>query len=207
MREANDEPSLLQESLFYTGDTDKDGFFKIEHALIKNRYYPVKDLITDMIVKSGNDSTAVLFNRVDKNRLAQIYDDLGFSFPEESKPELISAKIYSRLFRVLYSSKYLDRDLSEEVLKLLSEVEFKNALNLGVPDNIKIAHKFGERTTTLPNGVVERQLHDCGIIYYPDHPYFLCVMTKGNDFTKLEKIIAEVSSVAYTHWVEIWSQS
>jgi hypothetical protein len=42
-----------------------------------------------------------------------------------------------------------------------------------------------------------RELHDCGIVYLPDNPYLLCVMTKGNDFAKMEKIIEEISRLSY----------
>ena len=44
------------------------------------------------------------------------------------------------------------------------------------------------------------ELHDCGIIYYPNHPYFLCVMTKGADFPVLAGVIREVSQTA---WEEV----
>jgi hypothetical protein len=60
--------------------------------------------------------------------------------------------------------------------------------------NIPVAHKFGERTG-FAGGV--KQLHDCGIVYYPKNPYLLCIMTRGTDFTKLESTIAAVSKMVY----------
>ena len=84
-------------------------------------------------------------------------------------------------------------------MQLLTETTFKNGLVQGVPDGIPVAHKFGEQTIVNPtdNSIEFRELHDCGIIYYPKSPYFLCVMTKGEDFTKLQSIIAEISSISY----------
>ena len=37
------------------------------------------------------------------------------------------------------------------------------------------------------------------MVYYPEKPYFLCVMTKGSDFAVLEKIISDISRIAYEH--------
>jgi len=62
-----------------------------------------------------------------------------------------------------------------------------------VPKEVRVAHKFGE--LGLPNG--EKQLHDCGIIYYPGNPYLLCVMSKGKDSQKLSGIIQTISSMVY----------
>ena len=58
--------------------------------------------------------------------------------------------------------------------------------------NIPVAHKFGERE--LPNA---DQLHDCGIVYVPKHPYLLCVMTRGDSLTNLTTVIAGLSEVVY----------
>jgi hypothetical protein len=41
------------------------------------------------------------------------------------------------------------------------------------------------------------QLHDCGIIYYPGNPYLLCVMTRGTDWSALEKTIQTISAMTY----------
>jgi hypothetical protein len=55
-----------------------------------------------------------------------------------------------------------------------------------------VAHKFGERIMGD-----SFQLHDCGIVYYPDNPYLLCVMTKGHDFYKQQTAIQIISKFIY----------
>jgi beta-lactamase class A len=67
----------------------------------------------------------------------------------------------------------------------------------GVPGNIEVAHKFGERT--FQGAVNERQLHDCGIIYAAEKTYMLCVMTRGNDFNALSNVIKEISAEVYSY--------
>jgi hypothetical protein len=57
-----------------------------------------------------------------------------------------------------------------------------------------IANKFGIRSE---NDDKDQQLHDCGIIYYPNHPYLLCVMTKGNDVNEMEKVIQDISKSVF----------
>ena len=37
------------------------------------------------------------------------------------------------------------------------------------------------------------QLHDCGIVYLPGRPYFLCVITEGRDADTLAEVIREIS--------------
>jgi beta-lactamase class A len=63
----------------------------------------------------------------------------------------------------------------------------------GVPAGISVANKFGERE--LADGT--RQLHDCGIVYHPERPYVLCVMTKGASFEQLSRTVADVSQLVY----------
>jgi hypothetical protein len=47
----------------------------------------------------------------------------------------------------------------------------------------------------LPDG--SKQLLDCGIIYYPNNPYILCVMTEGTEWGKMEEVISNVSKMVY----------
>ena len=80
-------------------------------------------------------------------------------------------------------------------MEILSKSEFSTGLVAGVPAGIKIAHKFGEKSDAADGTV---QLHDCGIVYYPNHPYLLYVMSKGLNFESLSDDIAGVSRIIYS---------
>ena len=71
---------------------------------------------------------------------------------------------------------------------------FKDGLLAGVPRDVTVAHKFGSRRIGESEKV---QLHDCGIVYAPERPYILCVMTQGSDFTKLAGVIKSISANVY----------
>ena len=93
----------------------------------------------------------------------------------------------------MFNASYLSRESSERGLAYLAHSDFQNGLVAGVPQGITVAHKFGERVSA--NGA--KQLHDCGIVYYPTRPYLLCVMTRGDDFSKLTEVIQSVSRIVY----------
>jgi hypothetical protein len=68
-------------------------------------------------------------------------------------------------------------------------------LRKGLPPGIPVADKFGE---WAPGGDSDiRQLHDCGIIYYPGNPYLLCVMSRGLSYDDLSGVIGDVSRVTF----------
>jgi len=96
---------------------------------------------------------------------------------------------------MLYNASYLNKELSEKALQYLSEVDFKQGLVSGVPQGIVVAHKFGEKV--FGSSAEIKQLHDCGIVYYPRHPYLLCVMTRGASFEYLDDTIRQISSLVY----------
>jgi beta-lactamase class A len=101
--------------------------------------------------------------------------------------------------RVLFNATYLDRDYSEKLLQLLSESDFSSGIKSGIPQNITVSQKFGDaRIPDAQGTVVGAELQNCGIVYYPDHPYQLCIMTKGSDIPDLERIIGQISQIIYT---------
>ena len=107
----------------------------------------------------------------------------------------MSVEEFATFFRVLYNATLLSKDMSEKALDLLARAEFKEGLVEGVPASVTVAHKFGERVFGS-NGEI-KELHDCGIVYYPEHPYLLCVMTKGSSFEYLDDGIREISHIVY----------
>lgn len=120
-------------------------------------------------------------------------------FPQPGElGDYMSPKSYAFFYRVLYGSTYLTRAMSEKALELLTTPDFTDGLVAGVPAHTTVAQKFGEHSFEGVPDTESKQLHDCGIVYHPEHPYLLCVMTKGSDFQRLSKVIKEVSETVYT---------
>lgn len=86
--------------------------------------------------------------------------------------------------------------MSEKALKYLAQSDFKAGLVAGVALNIPVAHKFGEYILLHGNSEI-KQLHDCGIIYYPQSPYLLCIMSCANSFEFLDETIRDISRAVF----------
>ncbi len=156
--------------------------------------YTLDELVRATLIFSDNDAALMLSQVIDEASLKDSYERLGISSPRMGADYQVSVKSYASFFRILYNATYISRTMSEYVLSLLSESTFDKGLVAGLPAEIPVAHKFGERE--LGDGTV--QLHDCGVVYTKPNPYILCVMTRGKDFTQLEKTIAEISRTTYS---------
>lgn len=199
---AETHPEILTETYEYTDEDvailNRAFGNDLETKLIKNQAYRVDTLIQEMIIHSDNIAKYLLVIHFPKDDLNNIYSELGIQIHSTSPyTYTISAHAYSFFFRTLYNSTFLNWEMSEKALKLLSQVDYKNGLTTPISGNIKIAHKFGSYARFEDKKVTSVELHDCGIIYYPKHPYLLCVMTRGNDTHELELIIQHISKMAY----------
>jgi len=201
-KEAESGLPLLSEKLFYKGEPEDQKGIEF-HTLIPNTWYTVEELLRAMIVKSDNDAKDILFSNMDLGAQNEVFGDLGIQVPSDPNARYqISAKTYSEFFRILYNSTYLSREYSEKALELLSEADFNGGIAAGIPAGTDIAHKFGQFQSPSPRSAggaagLEWQLHDCGIVYYPQRNYLLCVMTMGDDLSKLQNMIKNVSSIVY----------
>lgn len=162
--------------------------------LVPGNAYTVEELIRRMIRYSDNQALYLLSSRLPEKTIEDLFGILGVS--DTVLHDLggkLTVKEYAGFFRILFNSSYLSREYSEKALFLLASTDYHDALSEGVPENVSIAHKFGEAGT----GDIERQLHDCGIVYFPNHPYLACIMTRGKDTDTLKKSIADISRFIY----------
>jgi beta-lactamase class A len=202
LRLAEDTPSMLNATYVYDGKENGNAAQSIPPAetLVAGKAYSVADLILRMIVYSDNNASNILYHHVDKAELNKTY--VGLGVPTTFSPDqdlYITPRSYSRFFRVLYNATYVSRSLSLQALQLLTKVDFKDGIVAGVPKDTPVAHKFGERSgVTTQNNRGSKELHDCGIVYHPIHPYFLCVMTSGEQIERLQTVIGDISKEAYT---------
>lgn len=191
-------PDSIFKTVTYTIDRDENALENIKPsvALESGKAYTVDQLLSEMIKYSDNNAGLLLSSLIDQRFLNEVYTDLGLDIPPNRETK-ISPKSYSIFFRVLFNSTYLSRENSEKALELLSSTDFKDGLTAGIPEGITVAHKFGEYKSTDSSGNEFQELHDCGLVYLPKNPYFVCIMTHGKDITDLKKTIADISKTIY----------
>lgn len=196
---AEEKPELLETVITSTHDKEDSVSQKQniepQEIIEKNKKYTLLELANRMIIYSDNlaqDLLVEYINRQEGKVLETTITDFGNDF--NAKYGEMRIVDYSAYFSSLYNASYLNQKYSNLALEMLSKSTYKNGLVAGVPENVTVAHKFGERFFEQNN---EKQLHDCGIIYKENKPYLLCIMTKGTDFVKLSNYIKDVSKLVY----------
>lgn len=193
--------NLLDRKIAFPKIEDYSNQFFSPKALIQEDVeYSIDDLLRRMIKYSDNRAYFGLLKYLSivspkEDLLLGTDVDLGIIDPKNDSDQTVTVKSYASIFIQLFHSSFFNKqETSEKALSILSETDFNDGIVKGVPKGLRVAHKFGERSD-LPNG--KKQLHDCGIVYYPKNPYLICIMTRGNDFNDLTKIIQDFSEVIY----------
>lgn len=195
-RWSEQEPRLLSTEILFDGPVDfgVSVAIKPREGLVSGTRYSIEELVKRMIIFSDNQALALLTARLPEERIHDLLSLLGVGddvlVDAEGK---LTVKEYAGFFRILFNSSYLSRENSEKALTLFTSTDYNDALPAGVPKDMAVAHKFGEAGT----GSTERQLHDCGIVYFPSHPYLACIMTRGKELDDLKQSIIDISKFIY----------
>ena len=196
LKKAETDHSFLEKKIIFGGsELHSIQIYPPRERLVENQVYSVKELLERMIRFSDNDA-ATLVAKLLGGDAHKTYTDIGIALPPEGGDDFMNVKEYSTFFRVLFNAGYLSKPSSELALALLSSTDFTDGLRAGVPDTVPIAHKFGERSAQIGEKSYA-QLHDCGIVYIPEHPYILCIMTRSSKFDELASHITEISRIVY----------
>ena len=201
---AEEDAGILSQELYYPEgkDLDRNQNIKSPVQLVPGQSYTIEVLIERMIRYSDNNADQLLLKNLlatnKESALRQVFSDLNINFGSLSaSTDLLTAQAYTLFLRVLYNATYLDRAHSEKALALMSQTDFTQGIAASVPNNVQVSHKFGDANMVSRGSLVGVELHDCGVVYVPGHPYILCVMTKGTSLAKLESVISAVSGFIY----------
>ena len=181
---AEADPKILQKKLVYD--------------LQDGESYAVEDMIRDMIIDDSNSSAQILFDNIDKQALNQVYSDLSIDFKEDlTSDDYINVKQNSLFYRILYNATYLNREDSEKALEIISQSDIGTGVASSLPQDITVAHRHPPIQQVVQKAGTLTQSNDCGIIYYPNHPYILCIMTNTKDKTGLESFLGKAGNLIY----------
>lgn len=102
-----------------------------------------------------------------------------------------------RLFALLHEGRAVSPALDSAALAMLRDNQDGTKLTRWLPAGVAVAHKSGD---------VDQARNDCGIIYGPDTPVAICVMTRENRDTSYavdnaaHLLIARMGREAFRHW-------
>jgi beta-lactamase class A len=200
-------PGHLERKYIYEYDPEEYiGLFEDNripgYELEQGKEYTLGDFLDQLITHSDNTVLPYLLDDdlLDDEHFDKIYDELLITNPYvQDNENVITVREYSSFFRILYNATYLSKEMSSKALENLSKSSYDTGLARGIPENIVLANKFGERRYETENGIQEGlgQVHDCGIIYHPTKPYILCVMTEGKNPYSQDKAISQISGLVY----------
>lgn len=155
----------------------------------------LKNAIRLTLADSDNTAKNVLGDTLTSDDIADVFDYLDL--PKDSKGQniVVSPKDYSSILRSLFLSSYLSKEHSNEILSFLTQSKFTDKLPAGIPTNIPVAHKIG----VYDAGDDSPQVYtDCGIVYVPERPYILCMMSQATE-SKARQYMVGVSRMIYTY--------
>ncbi|PLX27339.1 hypothetical protein C0583_03405 [Candidatus Parcubacteria bacterium] len=194
-------PEIFNQEITYNGEYDAElNLDDPDKSLQNGKTYSISDLIFRTLAYSDNVSFNLVHRyfveNIDIDTMKKINSEMGVVINfEETSNSGISPKDYSAVFRLLYNSSFLNRNDSEEILKILSNSDYQEGIAKGINDKTVIANKYGVYFENEDDEFL--QIHDCGIIYTEPDPYLLCIMTNGNKDKQNELIqsIQEISKI------------
>ena len=199
---AETNPLILRKTLMSTGTGQEtvEGQSDQVKKLEPGKAYTINDLIFRMISHDDAEAYTLLYANLPSNRLEKIFNDLYVEYDPLKQENSLSLKTFAVFFRVLYNSSFLTEEMSEKALRYLSKSAFQTAMVAGIPPNVDIASKRGERRISVASNGSEKelsQLHEFGIIYHPHRPFLLGIMVQGEDLDQLTKIIRDITRLVY----------
>lgn len=197
LKRAEKNPRALKQSFLFDGAVDMSAvqINKPRRTLAAGKRYPVEELLVYMLSYSDNNATSLLYNNLTTNELSEVLDGMDIANRPDDGNNSITVHGYSGFFRILYNASFLNREMSEKALQILSHEDFPQGISAGVPKGVTVAAKFGELEDDDRHG--GKQLHEFGIVYHPKGAYILGVMTQGNDFARQTEIIRDISALVY----------
>lgn len=197
LKRAEKDPHALERTFTYDGKLNMSAMQSIKpaHTITPGQSYTVDELLHYMLNYSDNNATSLLYAGLNTAELNDVLDSMDIDNHPKDDANSVTVHGYSGFFRILYNAAYLNREMSEKALWLLSLQDFPQGISAGVPKGIPVAAKFGEYGEGIPGE--DKQLHEFGIVYHSKGPYILGIMTRGHDTAIQTEIIKEISALVY----------
>jgi beta-lactamase class A len=140
----------------------------------------IRDYAILMIVLSDNTATNLLIQLVGMDNINRSLESMGATKTKlqrvmmdlkaatEGRENIGTPREVMVILDKMYRGELVGKKASEEMISILRKPK-EGPIKAGLPESIEVAGKDGE---------VEAVRCDVGIVFLPDSPYIICVMTK-----------------------------
>jgi len=169
-----------------------------------------RDLATMMVAVSDNSAANVLIDRVGMDNVNTMLRSLGLKqtalrrkmmdvkAASEGRENVSTPREMMFLLAAIYQDKLLDKAHTDAYFKMLATHKDDYAAR-ALPDDVIAATKPGS---------LEAVRNSCGVIFAPNRPFVLCIMTAyGHNERAAEAAIGDVSVAAYQYFSMIGRSS
>lgn len=169
-----------------------------------------RDLATMMVAVSDNSATNVLIDHVGMDNVEKMLAGLGLKnthlrrkmmdleAARQGRENVSTPREMMTLLEDIYRNKVLDKELTADFFKVLSTPKDSSIPKL-LPPDVVIANKPGE---------LEAVRNDSGIVFVPNRPFVICVMTSYlHDERAGQHAISDVALAAYQYFDRLGKSS
>lgn len=162
-----------------------------------------RDLATMMIAVSDNSATNVLIDRLGMENVNEMLESLGLKNTRlrrrmmdvkaaaEGRENVSTPREMAVLLETISREKLFGKELTEDFFKVLATHK-SSPITSALPGDAKFADKPGE---------LEAVRNDSGIVWAPNRPFIICVMTSYlKNEREGEAAISRVAAAAWSYF-------
>ncbi len=162
-----------------------------------------RDLATMMVAVSDNGATNVLIDRIGMDNVNAFLESLGLRATRlkrrmmdleaaaQGRENVSTPREMTTLLETIWAGKAFDKERTADFWKMLSTPK-SSPMRRGLPDGAVAGNKTGS---------LEGVRNDCGVVFAPDRPFVLCVMTTYlRDEMAGEDAITRISAAAWSYF-------
>lgn len=146
-----------------------------------------QEMLMLMGKQSDNTAFGIVRRRLGDDKIVEVMNLLGMSDTNMNE-NLTTAYDISLFFENLWNETIVSEQSKKEILDSLTGTIYENYLPAGLPESIKIAHKYGAEVNVI---------NDCGIVI-SEKPYIICIMGERISKSEADIFIPEFSRFVFT---------
>lgn len=141
--------------------------------------------------ESDNTAFGIIRRVLGDENINQLMKDIGLAKTNLTTNTTTPREI-GILFQKLWNKEIVSEKNQDEVLNFLTETIYENWIKAGIPEDVRVAHKYG------------REIHvvnDAGIVFSKD-PFVLVIMTDGVVEREADEVIPQLAKMVYSEYVK-----